>query len=326
MRLASRYPAGFVYFYSALYYLTDKGKDIRMAQYIFAEIYVVTLGMVFVIYKRCGSVSPPQSSSFGADPRLQLPPYVLIAITLSKRLHSIYVLRLFNDGVAMLFFYAAVLAWTNKRNFWTAGSVLFRFVPFSLAKSHRSQPLRSLALSIKMNLLLYLPALLYLFFTTLGALPTLLHLSLIALIQAVLATPFVTSPQAALIYLSTAFNFSREFLWEWTVNWRWLGEEAFESSELSRGLLVGNVLALVLFGATWAETEGGVWKLLGRGLRKPMEGAVLGRPSADCECCHVFYRYWLMGERYAVIVTVLFTSNLTGILFARSLHYQFYAW
>lgn len=27
-----------------------------MAQYIFAEIYVVTLGMVFVIYKRCGSV------------------------------------------------------------------------------------------------------------------------------------------------------------------------------------------------------------------------------------------------------------------------------
>lgn len=35
----------------------NKGKDIRVAQYIFAEIYVVTLAMVFVIFKRCGSVS-----------------------------------------------------------------------------------------------------------------------------------------------------------------------------------------------------------------------------------------------------------------------------
>lgn len=27
-----------------------------MAQYVFAEIYVVTLGVVFAIFKRCGSV------------------------------------------------------------------------------------------------------------------------------------------------------------------------------------------------------------------------------------------------------------------------------
>lgn len=51
------YPAGFVYVYSGLYYLTNGGKDIRLAQYAFAGIYVVTLGMVFTLYKRCGSVS-----------------------------------------------------------------------------------------------------------------------------------------------------------------------------------------------------------------------------------------------------------------------------
>ncbi|CAG8441423.1 8357_t:CDS:2 [Ambispora leptoticha] len=46
------YPAGFLYFYSALYYITSEGADIRLAQYIFAGIYIVTLTIVFAIYSR----------------------------------------------------------------------------------------------------------------------------------------------------------------------------------------------------------------------------------------------------------------------------------
>lgn len=55
-----------------------------------------------------------------------MPPYALIFLTLSKRLHSIYVLRMFNDGVGMLFLYGAVVAWTAPRPKWNVGCVLFR--------------------------------------------------------------------------------------------------------------------------------------------------------------------------------------------------------
>jgi alpha-1,3-mannosyltransferase len=58
---------------------------------------------------------------------------------MSKRLHSIYVLRLFNDPIAMGVMTMATLA-LCKRQF-TLANILF-----------------SLALSIKMNILLFLPA------------------------------------------------------------------------------------------------------------------------------------------------------------------------
>lgn len=55
--LSKRYPAGFVYFYSALYYLTDQGSNIRIAQYVFAGIYLSSLAVILAIFKRCQSVS-----------------------------------------------------------------------------------------------------------------------------------------------------------------------------------------------------------------------------------------------------------------------------
>lgn len=134
-----------------------------------------------------------------------------------------------------------------------------------------------------MNLLLYAPALLYIFFTTLGLVSSLIQIALIVLVQIALAAPFLTNPSNALIYLHTAFNFSREFSWEWTVNWRWLGEEAFSSPELSEGLLALNAFVLVLFGFKWAEKEGGVFRVIWRGMKRPTKGAALSIPSADRE-------------------------------------------
>ena len=109
------YPAGFVYIYSALYYFTSEGVNIRKGQYIFAILYLWTLYVVFKIY---------QSSR-------KMPPYVLIFLSLSKRLHSIYVLRLFNDCVAMAFLYSCIWAMVNRK--WKLSCVLYRYFLLSLA-------------------------------------------------------------------------------------------------------------------------------------------------------------------------------------------------
>jgi alpha-1,3-mannosyltransferase len=44
------YPAGFLYVYSLFYYLTQRGTCIRIAQYLFGVLYLVTQVIVFNIY------------------------------------------------------------------------------------------------------------------------------------------------------------------------------------------------------------------------------------------------------------------------------------
>lgn len=46
------YPAAHLYIYSALYRITDRGKDILLAQAIFAWLYVGALGLVMACYRR----------------------------------------------------------------------------------------------------------------------------------------------------------------------------------------------------------------------------------------------------------------------------------
>ncbi|KAG0099443.1 dolichyl-P-Man:Man(5)GlcNAc(2)-PP-dolichol alpha-1,3-mannosyltransferase [Podila epicladia] len=250
------YPAGFVYVYSALYYLTDLGKDIMTGQWVFMGLYLVTLGVVFSIYSKDKSV----------------PPYILIFVCLSRRLHSIYVLRLFNDPVAMFFMYAATLAFLHKR--WTLSSTLF-----------------SLAVSIKMNILLFFPAFGFLIWQTQGVVGTIVQLTIMVLIQVLLSLPFtLTYPES---YLRKAFEFSRVFEYKWTVNWKFLDEKTFLSTELSKILSEGGIVAVVLRGFTATKTALSI---------------------------HAQY----MQPNH--VLTVLFTSNFIGIVFARSLHYQFYAW
>lgn len=45
-----RYPAGHIWFYLVLSRITNAGKDIRTAQYIFEFLYLTSLLLVFRIY------------------------------------------------------------------------------------------------------------------------------------------------------------------------------------------------------------------------------------------------------------------------------------
>lgn len=116
------YPAAHVYIYRGLYYLTSSGTDIPTAQAIFAVLYILTLFAVMQTYRAAG-----------------VPPYVLPLLSLSKRVHSIFVLRLFNDCFAVLFLFVAVGFW--QRKWWTVGTLCF-----------------AVGVGVKMSLLLGLPA------------------------------------------------------------------------------------------------------------------------------------------------------------------------
>ncbi|KAL1934150.1 hypothetical protein VTP01DRAFT_6332 [Rhizomucor pusillus] len=259
------YPAGFVYLYSLLYFLTDDGQNVRLAQYIFGILYVVTHLVVFAIYRKS-----------------KLPQYIIVLLCLSKRLHSIYVLRCFNDPVAMIFLYASVLAMVYRK--WTLSSVFYSF-----------------ALSIKMNVLLYFPAFGLLMWQSVGAWKTLFELAVIAGIQICIAFPFLKAFPAS--YLQRAFEFGRVFDYRWTVNWRMIDAKTFVSTEFANVLLLGHVVILLFFLTfVWSKRDNVIKLFFGGFYNKTYH------ISAD------------------EIISTMFTCNLIGITFARSLHYQFYSW
>src|ERR1700753_3903381 len=124
-------------------------------------------------------------------------------LVLSKRLHSIFVLRLFNDCFAVFFLWVAIYFF--QRRFWTIGSMAY-----------------SWGLGIKMSLLLALPAIGVTLFLARGVGGSFKQAWLMAQLQIVIAFPFMANLMG---YLSRAFEFSRQFLYKWTVNWRFVGED-----------------------------------------------------------------------------------------------------
>jgi alpha-1,3-mannosyltransferase len=74
-----------------------------------------------------------------------------------------------------------------------------------------------LAISVKMSALLYLPALLMNLNFHFGIIKTLASVALLVVMQLAIGTEFILHDSQA--YFSRAFEFSRVFVFKWSVNW-----------------------------------------------------------------------------------------------------------
>ncbi|KAL5135682.1 Dol-P-Man:Man(5)GlcNAc(2)-PP-Dol alpha-1,3-mannosyltransferase [Glycine soja] len=315
------YPAGFLYIYSAFQYLTEG--QVYPAQILFGVLYIVNLAIVLAVYVKTDVV----------------PWWALCLLSLSKRVHSIFVLRLFNDCVAMTLFHAALLLLVHRR--WNLGLILF-----------------SGAVSVKMNVLLYAPPLLLLmlkvrtflqylqlglwtsvacywhylvqhWFRVRKSLETLwLGIFCLKIIfpysQILLGLPFLVSYPVT--YISRAFNLGRVFIHFWSVNFKFIPEPVFVSKGFAIFLLAAHLISLASFAHySWCKHEGGLCNFLhSRYVFMRMKFALFFSSSFSKVGKSSSSSLKILNKEH--IVTTMFVGNFIGIVCARSLHYQFYLW
>ena len=133
-----------------------------------------------------------------------------------------------------------------------------------------------------MSCLLYLPGILVILFQRTGLVGTVRHMLVLLFSQIAFGEPFLTPYPKS--YLHNAYEFTRVFLYKWTVNWRFVSEETFLSSAWARGLLIGHLTTLIAFGLwKWCRQNDGVRSVLERGLRSPNKSPSVRPLTADCE-------------------------------------------
>ncbi len=263
------YPAGHVWIYRALHWATGGG-SIPIAQRLFIIIYLATQALVMRLYIQAQAI----------------PPWALVLLCLSKRVHSIYMLRMFNDGIAALVAYTATLALLHGR--WRWAIVLY-----------------SAGVSVKMNVLLMAPSVMAVLLQSASVGDTVAGVVAGVLLQVLLAAPFLHA--APWSYVSRAFEFSRVFLHTWSVNLKFLPPEVFQSKPLAVLLLVAHVVLLgVLLTSKWFSS--------GAAVMHAVQQWWSGRRASSTT----------LSPKY--VLYAVFTGNFVGILCARTLHFQFYSW
>jgi len=267
------YPANFLYIYTVLYYVSSGGTNVFAAQAVFSVLHALNVLVVVRTYLEDNSIPLP----------------VLLLPLCSRRVASIYVLRMFNDGVEALLANTFVLLFSMRK--FVLGSFLL-----------------SMAVGVKMNGLLYVPVMGIILLEEQGFKRTGFSIGLCLLTQFVIAIPFLGKAES---YLGRAFEFSREFLHKWSVNYAFLSKDIFRSQALSVALLAGHLLVLLAFSQIiWTSKFGGILgllKLRPRGKRDWLRAGSATIPAAS-------------------MITALMTCNFIGVAFARTIHYQFYAW
>mmetsp|Transcript_4985 Transcript_4985/g.7617 ORF Transcript_4985/g.7617 Transcript_4985/m.7617 type:complete len:458 (-) Transcript_4985:22-1395(-) len=301
------YPAGFLYLYGFFKDIATRSIDatdptglggstspeaIRIIQWVFVVLYVINSAVVLMLYNAVLQRMRQQKRSQSSAAIMVWCWRIAMGITcLSKRVHSIFVLRLFNDAPAMLLLHISMYLFACCDS-WALGCVVF-----------------SLAVSIKMNVLLFAPGLLLLLLQkNQSLLGTIRHLSICASIQLLLGWPFLTTYPIS--YIKKAFEFDRVFFFKWTVNWKFLPEEIFTSKPWALILLTCHLGVLGMLANKWWQSS------------KSQLGDINARKLMRWTKCN--NDTILLSPEY--VIHTMFTSNCVGIIFARTLHYQFYCW
>lgn len=299
------YPAGFLYLYSFFKYIATRTIDvpdplggstspeaIRTIQWMFVFIYVLNSAVVLMLYNAVlRRMRQQENRDLSTATTVWCWRIAMVITCLSKRVHSIFVLRLFNDAPAMLLLHVSMYLFACY-DCWAIGCAVF-----------------SVAVSVKMNILLFAPGLLLLLLQkNQSLLGTLQHLSVCASIQLILGWPFLTTYPIS--YIKKAFEFDRVFLFKWTVNWKFLPEEIFTSKSWALVLLACHLGVLVILATKW-------WR---------SSSSHLG--DFNARTLNRLAKYdkndRLLSPEY--VIYTMFVSNFVGIVFARTLHYQFYCW
>lgn len=272
------YPALHVYIHSILFGITSYGTNIKLAQIIYAGLYLATLALVLATYRRVGA-----------------PPWLMVPLILSKRLHSIFLLRLFNDCWASFFLWAALYA--IARGDWIVSPLAW-----------------TLGLGVKMTMFLPAPALAIMLVHHFGSEIAIFMGCASWVITFVTAIPFM-GPNETFIYIKQAYNFGRVFIYKWSVNWKFVPEDLFLSKEFAYGLLALHITTLAIFAhGKWVRpSSNGLWDFLKKNyyflqIEQHQQDEIARRATS----------------KFAI--TSILGCNAIGFLFARSLHYQFYAY
>ena len=322
------YPAGHYWIFKFLRDLTIDRKEegafgierISEGQVVFKALYLATMALSCIACIVKGGVYPA----------------ITFLLVLSKRLHSIYVLRMFNDCFTTLLMLltslllclipliSRMIIEDGKKNNLSEKFYMDDATNFTFLLSTATVFIFSCAVSIKMNALLYLPAVLVIlswmnfrgkfFLVRMGFLVT-----FGVALQFLIGYPFIKEDIGA--YFNTAFNFKRKFLYIWSINWQFIPEEIFLSDLFSSSLLILQITTLWIFiNGKWLkplrESNGNIStislliKMIKSAIGQDIGEKPLNIPALDGT--HILY--------------TLVTCNYIGVIFSRSLHYQFLSW
>lgn len=300
------YPAGFVQIYQFLYSLSDGGVNLKTCQAAFGYLFTTTIALTCSVYSMADGIAP----------------WTFVLLICSKRLMSIYVLRMFNDCFTTAAMVSVVLL-LQQASYWSSRVSDF----YMTLLCGVAADVYSMAILVKMNALLYMPAFILVVYFLLGEnlLRLVAVLLVIPVVQVVIGwrflLPLFWDDEARYLrwaYLSNAFDFTRKFLYKWTVNWKFVPEEVFLSDEFGYALLAGHIVVLLFLIFTRYLSP----QITGKSLLQLMKDAL--RPATKTVSKNNLLLDFRTGPK--LILLIFATTNLVGVLFARSLHYQFLSW